>query len=158
MFPKLKRLVLLFLVFASIPAFSSGGKIINHVTDICWSCLFPIHIAGENTTPQHKDFIKYNKKICSCPGGVVGIPFAFWEPSRMIEVTRTPYKLLSLGGITLAKNPLKQGVHSYDCWGDKSFFHVHYLISPFLAILDTGIDFVCTENIPFDIGYIAKLI
>lgn len=155
-FSKIKSLFLLFLICFSTKAFSSDGKIINPITDVCWSCLFPLHIAGENTTPKHKDFIKYREKICHCPGGIVGVPFAFWEPSRMIEVTRTPYKFLSLGGVSIGKNPLKQGVQSYDCWGDKSFFHVHYLISPFLALLDTGIDFVCTDNIPFDIGYISE--
>ena len=62
MFPKLKRLVLLFLVFASIPAFSSGGKIINPITDICWSCLFPLHVAGGNKGPSDIRALIYSKE------------------------------------------------------------------------------------------------
>ena len=106
---KLKNLFLFFLIFFSAEAFPSDGKIINPVTDVCWSCLFPLHIAGENTTPKHKDFIKYREKICNCPGGIVGVPFAFWEPSRMIEVTRTPYQLLpaKAGSLTV---PLQRGL------------------------------------------------
>lgn len=155
-FLKFQGLVLLFLVFASVPIFPSEGKFINPVSDICWSCMFPIHIAGKNSTPKHKDFVKYRKATCSCPGGVVGVPFAFWEPSRMVEVTRTPYKLLSLGGITLGKNPLKNGTISDDLWEAHSFYHVHYLVSPFLALLESGIEFVCIENLPLDIGYMSE--
>lgn len=156
MFLRFKRLFFLFLVLKTVPALPSNGKWINPVTDVCWSCLFPVHIAGENVTPKQKDFIKYDKKVCSCPGGIVGVPFVFWEPSRMIEVTRTPYKILSAGGMTLGKKTLKKGFHSYDAWGDSSFFHVHYLISPFLALIDAGVDFVCTEDLPLDIGYLSE--
>lgn len=142
--------------FGENPSLDSPGKFLNPISDVCWDCLFPIHIAGENTTTKHKDFVKYKDPLCHCPGGFVGIPFAFWEPSRLIEVSRVPYKLLSLGGITLGKAPLKQGTISQAPWGSKSFHHVHYLVFPVLTVLETGIDFVCADTLPIDIGYMSE--
>ena len=142
--------------FGENPSLDSTGKFLNPISDVCWDCLFPIHIAGESTTPKHKDFVKYKDPLCHCPGGFVGIPFAFWEPSRLIEVSRVPYKLLSLGGITLGKAPLKQGTISQAPWGSKSFHHVHYLVFPVLTVLETGIDFVCADTLPIDIGYMSE--
>ncbi|MCB1073355.1 MAG: TraU family protein, partial [Chlamydiia bacterium] len=91
------------LIFLSCVAHAEG-KFINPVTDVCWSCLFPIHIGGGNVTPGRNDFIKYKKKLlCHCQGDLVGVPIAFWEPTRLIDVTRTPYKLMGLGGISIGK-------------------------------------------------------
>ena len=50
--------------FAENPSLDSPGKFLNPISDVCWDCLFPIHIAGENTTPEHKDFIKYKDSLC----------------------------------------------------------------------------------------------
>lgn len=142
--------------FGETPSLDPTGKFINPITDVCWDCLFPIHISGENVTPKHKDFVKYKDTLCHCPGGLVGLPFAFWEPSRLIEVSRVPYKLLSFGGITLGKAPLKQGTISQNPWGSKSFHHVHYIVFPILSVLETGLDFVCADDFPVDIGYMSE--
>jgi len=142
--------------FGEAPSLDPTGKFLNPITDVCWDCLFPIHISGKNVTPKHKDFVKYKDTLCHCPGGLVGLPFAFWEPSRLIEVSRTPYKLLSFGGITLGKAPLKQGTISQNPWGSKSFHHVHYIVFPILSVLETGLDFVCADDFPVDIGYMSE--
>ena len=142
--------------FGEAPSLDPTGKFLNPITDVCWECLFPIHISGKNVTPKHKDFIKYKDTLCHCPGGLVGLPFAFWEPSRLIEISRTPYKLLSFGGISLGKAPLKQGTISQSPWGSKSFHHVHYIVFPILSALETGLDFVCADGFPVDIGYMSE--
>ena len=105
-------ILLLMLCFKAISADEATpdvGKFINPINDVCWSCLFPIHIMGENITKKEKPHAKYNQKLtCSCAGGIIGLPIAFWEPTRLIDVTRTPYKLVGLGGIRIGKN-LKKG-------------------------------------------------
>jgi conjugal transfer pilus assembly protein TraU len=93
------RKLIIFLCLSSVGFADEVGKLINPITDVCWSCMFPIHLMGKNITKKHKPLKKYEKQLlCSCPGGLVGIPMAFWEPTRLIDVTRTPYKLIGLGG------------------------------------------------------------
>ncbi|MBF5059065.1 TraU family protein [Candidatus Neptunochlamydia vexilliferae] len=135
------------------------GKFINPVTDVCWSCLFPIHIGGGNVTPKHKDLIKYKKKLlCHCHGDLIGVPIAFWEPTRLIDVTRTPYKLMGLGGISIAKPGLNRGgvKSTTPEIASNSFYHVHYYQFPILNLLDLGIEFVCEDRFPLDIGYMSE--
>jgi conjugal transfer pilus assembly protein TraU len=143
-------------------AFSSAGdtgKFINPISDVCWSCLFPIHIMGENVTKKEKPLTEYSQKlVCSCPGGVVGIPLAFWEPTRLIDVTRTPYKLVGLGGIQVGKNSKKGGgVFGMGSSENQGFYHVHYYQFPILSLLEVFGDFLCVEDFPLDIGYLSEL-
>ena len=78
------------------------GKMINPITGPCWKCLFPIRVAGfkvvkgDDTKPQ-------KKRICICDSKdslplSPGLPISFFEPARLVEVTRTPGCLVSLGG------------------------------------------------------------
>src|ERR1700722_6126007 len=91
----------LFLFFICLleVCFGSDGKfIINPITDICWECIFPITISGVNVTPAYADQVSYSKAVCVCPGipPKVGVPLTFWEPVRLVDVTRHAYKFLGL--------------------------------------------------------------
>ncbi|MDN3505457.1 MAG: TraU family protein [Rhabdochlamydiaceae bacterium] len=137
-----------------------GGKTwINPVSDVCWSCMFPIHLGGINLTKSHKDTNSYKKLTCSCEGGVVGLPLAFWEPGRIVEVTRVPYKMVSLGGSKLSSASIKQRgtVTTSNGRGRKSFYHVHYYQFPILKLLELGGKFICIEDFDFDIAYMSEL-
>ena len=68
-----------------------SGKLI---TDVCWSCLFPIRIAGVpiggGTVPPGAS----NASVCACPDSL-GVPrpgftIGLWEPARIIELVRNP--------------------------------------------------------------------
>src|ERR1700733_542685 len=85
------------------------GKFLNPITDVCWECLFPITVSGVNVTPGHKDTTNYHTVVCVCPGlpPKAGIPVTFWEPTRLVDVTRHAYKFLGLGGISLGKETIK---------------------------------------------------
>jgi len=149
----------LLLLFAFSPLLYADNAFINPVTDVCWSCFFPIHIGGNNVTPNYKEITHYKSQlICHCEGDLVGIPIAFWEPTRLIDVTRTPYKLIGLGGISLAPPGLHRGgVKSTTPEVESSsFYHLHYYQFPILSLLDAGIDFVCEERFPLDIGYMSE--
>lgn len=154
----LMTLISLLLCISS--AWGKGGSIINPVTDVCWKCLFPIHVAGANVTPNAKDNVSYSKGLCFCAGTPpkAGIPLAFWEPSHLVEVTRTPYKLSALGGVSLAKSTIRnQGAVSHvGVSGRSSFYNVHYYQFPALSWLDFLGDFNCIERGSLEITYMSE--
>lgn len=82
------------------------GEFINPINDICWSCLFPIKIASTITLmddgQEDNDSLK-GKSFCACENPARGgIALSFWEPSHLVEVVRTPFCMVSLGGVNLA--------------------------------------------------------
>lgn len=79
-------------------------------SDVCWSGMFPIRlagatmVAGKSGTPADAT----NQVVCACGGKIsegklprVGFTIGFWAPSKIIDVTRKPYCMPSLGGISL---------------------------------------------------------
>ena len=80
------------------------GRFVNPVTDICWKCLFPIKIAGFTIVGGGPDPAGAKGFLCACgkPKPRIGIPVSFWEPARLVDVTRTPYCLVNMGGISVA--------------------------------------------------------
>jgi conjugal transfer pilus assembly protein TraU len=158
----LKLCIALFLCFSH-----AFGDMINPITDICWECIFPITLSGINVTPNTKDFTKYNTPICICANtpqkvGIptkIGIPLTFFEPARMVDVTRHPYKLVGLGGIQLGKQKLKNhGSISYidETQSHTSFHHVHYYVYPILALFGLLTDFQCVEKGELDVAYMSE--
>jgi conjugal transfer pilus assembly protein TraU len=157
------RIYLLYLfLLASSSLMAKEGKFINPITDICWECVFPITVSGINVTPGYKDPIKYRLKGCVC-GGVppkVGIPITFWEPTRLVDVTRHAYKLLGLGGIKIGKETVKNRGSVGYADGDTtrtSFYHVHWYVYPVFHWLEVLTDFICLEKGSIDVGYITEL-
>lgn len=151
------RLALFFLLIA----IRSYGDMVNPITDVCWECILPITIGGINVTPKVKDFTSYNTVICACPGTPpkIGIPITFWEPARMIDVTRHPYKLVGLGGIQIGKESLKsRGSVSLISENPSytSFYHVHYYVYPILHLLQILTDFDCIEREALDVAYLSE--
>lgn len=139
-------------VFLSLflPLAVHGEKMLNPITDICWKCLFPMHLAGVNVTPGHKDYVSYKTPVCTCAGTPpkVGIPLAFWEPVALVEVTHEPYKCHVLGGISLAKADIKNrgSVSTVGESGRHSFYNVHYYKFPLLSWLSVLPDFSCVQK------------
>lgn len=154
------NIILSVLLLVSTTCFATEGKFINPITDICWKCLFPIHVAGVNVTPGHQEETDYSKGLCFCSGTPpkAGIPLSFWEPSHLIEVTRKPYQLLALGGMKLAKSDIrKQGAVSHvGESGRSSFYNVHLYTFPALSWLEVLQDFSCVKNEPFEIAYMSE--
>jgi len=143
------------------PLLAEEGKFINPVTDICWSCIFPIHVAGLNVTPAHKDLVKYPATpVCNCAGTPpkFGVPLAFWEPTALIDVTRTPYKLIAWGGIQLSEADVKKrgAVSHVGDAGRSSFYNVHYYNFPVLHWLGLLTDFPCLESSEMSISYLSE--
>lgn len=149
--------------------FSSGnvvgecvGRFVNPITDICWSCLFPMTIAGVPVAGGGTlDTPNQRSPVCYCQDPPrVGIPISFWEPVRLVDVTRTPYCMVSLGGIKMGPDT---GVKGHGSVGKsegamkKSFYQLHWYVYPVIHWLELLLDFVCLEKSTFDVAYLTEL-
>jgi conjugal transfer pilus assembly protein TraU len=129
------------------------GKFLNPITDVCWSCVFPISLGGK-TLPIKKgreDTPNPKKIICTCKKGPipqVGIPVSFWEALRVVEVTRTPWCLMTLGGVEIMKLGTQQHGTVKHNKGHKmrsASYNVHYITYPVLNIMGVLLDWACLE-------------
>ena len=137
------------------------GRLTNPITDICWKCLFPIHIAGVkvsgSSSPDRGQSLG-RQPICFCtkpPAHVPmpGIPIGFWEPVRLVDVTKSPMCMVSLGGMSLGTSPTR-GMKD-DIGGD-SFYHVHWYIYPVIYWLELLTDFLCLDMVSVDVAYLTE--
>ena len=154
----MKILIIQILFIFSLSA--NEGKFINPITDVCWECLFPITVSGVNVTPGKEDFTKYNTKICVCAGVPprVGIPLTFWEPLRLVDVTRHAYRLVGLGGISIGKESIKnRGTVGTIDSTQMSFYQVHWYEYPIISLLELFTDFACLEKGKLDMAYMSEL-
>ncbi|MCY3974444.1 MAG: TraU family protein [Simkaniaceae bacterium] len=133
-----------FALFFLLPALNFA-TIFNPVTDICWRCLFPLKVSGQNVTPSHTDAIGGKAKIfCHCKGGVVGLPVSYFAPAKICEVTVTPYRLVAFDINLSGKGMTKRGyVKATGSGHFESVRHVHLYEYPVLALFDCAEAFLC---------------
>ncbi|EER21717.1 MULTISPECIES: conjugal transfer pilus assembly protein TraU [spotted fever group] len=135
------------------------GRFVNPITDVCWKCLFPITIGGVKiVSSSMADTNNPKQIICFCPRPgismpVPGIPIGFWEPARLVDVTKSPMCMVSLGGISLGTS-MQKGMKD-DIEGN-SFYHVHWYIYPVIYWLELLLDFVCLEMSQIDLAYLTE--
>lgn len=138
------------------------GRFVNSMTDICWSCLFPITLGGQSVSANHEDTPNPRQLLCKCgqPIPRIGIPATFWEPARLVDVTRTPYCMVNLGGVSLQKTGVKQRGsvgNGYQGRMRSSFYQAHFYVYPVIYWLELLTDFICMEKGKFDVAYITEL-
>ena len=116
--------------------FPCSGHFVNPITDICWSCLLPITIGpipvARGGGVKNRDIKNPASPLCLCSKAnipVPGVSIGFWEPARLVDITRTPYCMTNLGGVQMGPNNLAK-VSSYQRGYDKqmahhSFYHLH---------------------------------
>lgn len=160
-------------VYASITrdSITCKGSFVNPITDICWSCLMPIsigkliNIGGSSKpgrAPKKRDTQNPSSPLCLCTKNnipVPGLSIGFWEPLRLVDITRTPYCMVNLGGIELMSE--KQKLSSFSRNYNKrsqhsSFYHLHYYIYPLIYWLELITDFMCLESSTFDVAYMSE--
>ncbi len=159
--------VIVLLIMLPIRVFANDGcvgRFVNPITDVCWRCMFPITIGS--TPVFHGDVPDTpnpHQPLCVCQDGVVprvGITLGFWEPSRLVDVTRHPFCFVNLGGVTLqASGTVRAGaVRSRTASGrNVSFYQVHWYVYPLLTWLNLITDATCVEKGNFDVAYITEL-
>ena len=138
------------------------GRFTNPITDVCWKCLFPIKIGGFPVTGVGEGAFDSpstnNLPICFCtrpgiPLPIPGIPISFWEPARLVDVTKSPMCMVSLGGFSMGTASAKGMRDDSD---GSAFYHVHWYIYPVLHWLELLTDFACMETSSVDIAYLTE--
>jgi len=113
---------------------------------------------------KFKDTKNPTLPVCFCNRGAVpmvpGIATGFWEPIRVIEVTRTPFCLVSLGGTKVASSKNQGGFTKVRTENDKrskSYYHIHYYVYPLIAILNLISDLGCMDMGSYDLAYLSEV-
>lgn len=137
------------------------GEFANPITDICWSCMFPMTIGGTPImTMDQEDNDNPGDFLCTCYNPLrVGIATGFWEPARRVDVTRSPYCFVSLGGVSLdpgIRAPEGEVRVQADLTKQSSY-QVHWYADPLLYWLEVVLDNPCLETGSFDIAYITEV-
>ena len=139
------------------------GKFVNPITDICWSCLFPISVGGLKIWPSERpDTDNPDSPVCLC-GLRPGIAMGFWEPVRLADVSIKPWCFVNLGGMkldpgfdigfkTMAGPSAVGGATQYN-----SQWHVHWYAYPLIYWMEIVADFLCLESGSIDILYITEI-
>ena len=157
---------LISVIFFNTPAASKTcqGRFVNPITDICWSCLFPISIGAINVSGGGREDIPNPPQIpCWCPRPpillVPGVPVGFWEPVRLVDVTRVPFCMVNMGGLQLGNSTIGYGIHGAkeSSQAQQSFYQVHWYVYPVIYWLELIKDFLCMEQQDFDVAYLTEL-
>jgi conjugal transfer pilus assembly protein TraU len=137
------------------------GRFVNPITDICWECVFPITIGKiELINGKNADTDNPSMPICMCgtPFPRVGIAAGFWEPIRMVDVTKRPFCFPSIGGVEFDPGiPIGVGTSPRSSGSGTAAWHVHWYVYPIIYWLELIVDFLCLENSSFDLAYITEL-
>lgn len=136
------------------------------VSDICWSCLFPMKILGvaqlgAGSVPTDSA----NQAICFCSGseGIpsIGFTLGMWEPESLIELVRQPYCSPSLEGTRIRNSFRLWGMADGSDGGSSSnqFYSYHYFAFPLYEILSLLITPECNAGgfTDFDLLYISEI-
>ena len=157
--------LVLWVVFVPETTHAGCSGFFNPVTDVEWTGIFPIKIAGipigKSGLKEPSDPSKKPWCVCPTPLGVPrpGIPLSFWEPARLIETVKTPFCFPTIGVSAGNSGGRLAGAHTpgYSKSGDATTFaQAHFFIFPIMSML--GIDWLCFEpSTFFDVGYITEV-
>lgn len=138
------------------------------ITDICWDCMFPIRLGpvslGGGEPPSGAGS---SRPFCTCPPSrddilpQVGMPVSFWEPLKLIEVVRSAYCSIALGGIRLQKSFRLAGgpVSRLEHTEDSVYYNYHMISFPLLQMLDLFTPGSCNFDgyIDFDFVFLSEV-
>jgi conjugal transfer pilus assembly protein TraU len=157
---------------------SCEGGFPNPITDVCWSCLYPISIAGAELGNGRDIPGDNGNPVCICPAPPpiferVGVTLGYWEPVRSVDVTRKPFCLVGLDGIDLASDGgggsatggassfLPMPEHTQQRRGsagqDHSFYQAHWYANPLMYLMQVVLDAGCMTSGGFDLGYLTEV-
>lgn len=157
--------IALALPLADANAQTCRGRFPNPITDICWSCTFPVKIGQVSlrTDGQEDNNSSTGNFACSCSSGVninIGANLSFWEPTRIAEFVRDPYCFPMLGGARLnvgIRAPEHTSARRHDEQPRGSFYQGHWYANPIMFYLQSLLDNACLERNVFDMAYMTEL-
>lgn len=139
------------------------GKFANPITDICWSCMFPMKIGGKTLIAMDQEDTPNpdgTNPVCFCGSPPnAGLKVSFWEAVRRIDVVREPFCMVSLGGIKMDMgfDAPPHGRTTTDAQTKSSFYQAHWYIDPIMFYIQVIMDSNCLENKGFDVAYLTEL-
>jgi conjugal transfer pilus assembly protein TraU len=152
------------LIFYPLAVFatSCSGSWVNPITDVCWSCLFPISIGSAGVIKGAVPDTENPKlPVCACGSPIprIGLSIGFWEPTVLVDVTRHPFCLVNLGGLSLSMgSSFNTGsVETAQNNDTHSFYYVHWYVYPLLNWLNLIDDIACAQKGDLDIAYLTEL-
>lgn len=164
----MKRLFLIaLLVFSccSRAADTSGetcpNQFPNFISDICWSCMFPMKMGGlDLKSIGQEDWDTGTKPVCGCSGSAtVGVSTSFWEPAIIVDVRTQPGCLTTLGGLQLPFGGKQTGAN----WDrtnsgiNQNFRQSTYYVSPIMYLLQAVLDDSCSDRSAFDVAWMSEV-
>jgi len=137
------------------------GNFVNPITDVCWECLFPITIGSIPIVKGDlPDIDNPALPICFCGNPIprIGIAAGFWEPVRLVDVTKQPFCFPTLAGMEMDLGlNLGRGGSPHSSDSGNAFWHVHWYNYPLVSWLELVLDFLCLEPGSFDLAYLTEL-
>lgn len=146
-----------------VQASECKGHFVNPITDICWSCMFPITIGNIPVVKgDYPDTKNPKSPICLCSEKApvferLGVSFGFWEPFALVDVTPEPYCMVNMGIKLDIKNQGKGGSQQPSVHGRGAFYYAHWYKYPLIIWLDILTNVGCVQSGDFDIGYLTEL-
>ena len=161
---RILEFVVVMLLWLLMPRSEAGvcqGQFPDPINDICWSCVFPLTLGGtELIGMEQEDSANPSGFLCTCTSPPrIGIKTGFWEPARQVDVTRTPYCFVALGGMQLdvgIRAPEGEVRQQQDLT-KQSNYQVHWYVNPIMSLLEIVLDYLCLDASPFDISYLTEV-
>ena len=79
----------------------------------------------------------------------------------MVDVTREPFCMVSMGGVKLGADLPIKGVHSATTKAtngkEHAFYHVHWYVWPVMHWLEVLVDFLCLDKSSIDVAWFSEL-
>lgn len=137
------------------------GKFPDPISDICWSCAFPLTVGSVTVqSMDQEDTANTTSAVCACSNPPkAGLSTGFWEPVRQVDVTRVPWCMVSLGGLKMDPgfDAPEGAIGSHDDTTRHSFYQVHWYTNPLMYWLEVLLDNSCLERGQFDLAYATEI-
>lgn len=139
------------------------GRWMNPITDICWSCMFPMTIGMVPVVPIGPPDYPSNPPIpfCMCSKYRYGVTVGFWEPTRVVEVVKTPWCMPTLGGLSFPVGwSASHGALETKTVSQKtsrgSYYQAHFLEDAVLIWMELLTDSSCAAGTGHDVLYMTE--
>ncbi|MFS1985974.1 conjugal transfer pilus assembly protein TraU [Vibrio breoganii] len=142
------------------------SRFINPITDVCWSCLFPMTLGSVPLIPSiYPDTNNPTMPLSFCPKPPpifmqIGLNIGYWEPYALTDVTRVPLCMVNMGMQLAGANQQKLGGRTTardSGSSDGGFYHAHWYKYPLIYWLQLMQSAACMATDNFDVAYLTEV-
>lgn len=137
------------------------GQQFNPVSDVNFNFMYPITVAGVSVGPGSNPPTVMTASECICPSHIygeptVGVLSSYWEPLFLAEVAQEGGCFSTLGGQNVMEE-YKVLSSAADTTNDREKMQVHWYKYPLFSIIGMALDFSCSANEGFAVGYVTEV-